>query len=147
MALHRLTEAAGQRVVQRKVEAGAPAGEVLVELPGGRVESGRRVQDAGAEPARERVEHTIEALPFEGDPHEPLVGGGQQQRADRTVDNGVGDVQQARGIRSPLERAVQLGEPGGVGGGEGDEVARVRFGRVNGGGHRDAPFEASPAGR
>lgn len=67
-------EPAGEPEVQRHVERLAGAGEVLLELVGNQVESGRGVQDPRAELVDQLGEHRFVVLAVVGHPHQPLVG-------------------------------------------------------------------------
>ncbi len=71
------------------------AGEVLVELTGGGIESVRVVEQARADAVGQRLQDRLVILGGVGDPHEAGLGGSQQQAADRGVDHAVGDIEHA----------------------------------------------------
>ena len=83
---HRAPEPGRQPPVQRQVERVPAAREVLVEFAGGRVQPAGGAEDARADLVGQRLQHGVVALEGEGHPDQALLGGGQQQRADRAVD-------------------------------------------------------------
>ena len=101
---HLTPEPRGEAQVDRDVERAPAAGEVLVELARDAVEARRRQEDPRAHRGRQGVEHGVVALAREGDAHEPLRRGGQQERAERAVDGAVGDVEQPLAV-GPCRRA------------------------------------------
>src|SRR5439155_20532322 len=67
------------------------------------------------------------------DTDQALRGGGQQQRADGTLDRAVGDVEETGGVRDVHQALVQPPAHGFVDGGErSEQIALVH--------HRDSPF-------
>ena len=136
VAQHRAPEPGGQPPVQRQVERVPAAREILVEFPGGRVEADRGAEDARADLVGQRLQHGVVTLAGEGHPDQALLGGGQQQRADRAVDGAVGDVEQAVLLGRGGQPGVQPAQPGRVVG----EGLRQHPGCVVRD-HRDAPFD------
>src|SRR5206468_10962259 len=84
--------------VDRQVEALPAAREVLVQLAACRIDRPRRAQHAHAERLREAVELAL-GVRVVRDSAEATLGRRDEQRADRGVDQVVGDVEQvlARG--------------------------------------------------
>ena len=93
----------GDAQVERQVELAARPGEVLVELAPHVVE--RRAQDADAEEARELL---LLALGVEPDAAEPAVGRGDEQLADRRLDDVVADVDEPLANCGGAELRVEL---------------------------------------
>ena len=77
-------------------EGAAAAVEVLVELAARRVDARGRAQDARAERARQPLEVQL-GIGVEEDAGEPAVGRGDEQRADRGVDDVEADVEEPLG--------------------------------------------------
>jgi hypothetical protein len=127
VTLHRLPEPAGEGEVQGQVEPGPQAREVLTDLPRRGVKSPRCAQDARAEPGRERVEDLVVVLAVVGDPHEPLLGRGEQQRPDGSVDGRVRDVEQAFAAGGRFQLSVQTRQRLRVRGGQGEQGGYVRL--------------------
>src|SRR5713101_3965062 len=81
--------------------------EVLVQLTPHLVDRLRRAQDARAERACE-VLHLALRLGVVGDPAKPRIGRGDEQRAERRVDQVVCDVEQALLGGGGAEARVEL---------------------------------------
>ena len=94
----------------------APApGEVLVELAAERIGRRRRFDDPRRDPRGEALEHGVEVLLGEREPHEPALGHGRSQLAERRVERGVAHVGQAL-RRDPLAESPRgVGRAGRVG--------------------------------
>jgi hypothetical protein len=110
---HRAAEASGQLPVDRQVEVVAPALEVLVELAAGLVEPVGRLEHAGAHALGQVFEDRVAVLALEAEADDAGGRGGDEQRADRAVGGGVGDVDQLLGL-GPGEGGGQV--VGGIGG-------------------------------
>jgi hypothetical protein len=82
VAQHAAPEPVGQPEVQRDVEPVPPAAEVLLQLPGHRVQPGRGPQDARAHRLRQCGQHLVVVLDLVGHPDQAPPGRGQQQRSD-----------------------------------------------------------------
>ena len=95
MAQHGAPESGRKPPVQRQVEAAPSPGEVLVEFPCGRVQTGGGVEDTGADPVGQGLQDGVVAFAGVGDPDQAGLGRGQQQRANGAVDGPVGDVEDA----------------------------------------------------
>ena len=75
-------EAAGQPPVERQAEAGAPALEVLLQLPAHGIEVRRRLDHARGDPLAQLEQHLAGVVvAAERDPHEPALCGGHEHRA------------------------------------------------------------------
>jgi len=96
---HAAAEAVGEAEVQRQVEGGPLSGEVVLELAGGRLQACRGAQQPGADGARKLLQHRVVVLDGVSHPDQALLGCGQQQRPERSVDGAVGDVEDALGLR------------------------------------------------
>ena len=97
--------------VDVQLEALAPAVEVLVELALGARDRRMGAKDAWAERARERVELLL-GVWAKPDAAEATLGGGDEQRADRRVDDVEAHVEQAFRGGGLAEAAVELGRDG-----------------------------------
>ena len=75
-----------------QLEVVAAALEVLVELAPHLVEAAGRLEHPGADPVGELVEDLVVVLGLEGEPHEARRRGRDEERTDRAVGRGVGDV-------------------------------------------------------
>ena len=129
---HDAAEPGGQPPVQGDVEPVAPSGEVLVQLPGHAVQAARGLQQPGAHPVGEALQHDVVVLDGVGQPDDAVLGGGDQQGADGAVDGAVRDVQRAVGAGGLDQPGVQGLEPAG----SGDEGLGEGAGQVVGcGGH------------
>ena len=64
-------------------------------------------EDPGADPVGQGLQDRVVVLAGVRHPDQPVVGRGEQQRADRAVDGAVGDVQDAFGLRVGGEPVVQ----------------------------------------
>ena len=80
--------------------------EVLLELTAGAVDAPRRAQDARAGDACEPLDPLLVRL--ERDRRETAVRGGDEQLADRRVDDVEADVDEAEGRRCLAEAAVEI---------------------------------------
>ena len=134
-------EAPGQAEIDGDVDGAAVAGEVLLELAGGILESARGAQDARADLGGELGEDGVMVFPVEGDPGEAAVRAGQQERTEWAVDDAVGDVEQAVAFCGVAEPVVQPGRRSRIGVVE-RRAKRVEEGwtGVAGGGHVKLPF-------
>ena len=128
---------AESRQSKGKSKACLPASEVLLQFPRGRVQPGRGLQDPRADLVRERLEHGVVVFAGVGDPDQALFGRGQQQRADRAVEDAVGDIQGAL----PLGRRGQpVVQPAQLAGRFREGLRQVTGHAV--GAHRDLSFHA-----
>ena len=132
---HGRAEAGRQSPVEGQVECSPASSEVLVELAGGRVETGWMAQDARADPIGQRLQDAIVILVGVGNPHQSGVGGGEQQTADRAVDRAVGDIEETFGLGCCRESAVETVEVIGAH----DERLFECFGEIRFGVHRVLP--------
>src|SRR5580765_1550562 len=94
--------------VDRKVEGVPLALEVLVELAPRGIDRLRRAQHAHAEVARELLELALRVRVV-GDPAEPARARGDEQRADRRVDEVEGGVEQALRGGGVAEATIEFG--------------------------------------
>src|SRR4051812_31112766 len=92
-----LGEPSRERPVDPGVEPPAVALEVLVELASDVVERRRGLQHARRDPRGEVLERRVERLVGVRQADEAPAGRCDQQRPERGLDRGVGDVEQARG--------------------------------------------------
>src|SRR5436190_6832240 len=83
-----------QAPVEREIEAIAFALEVLVELSPRLVQALWVGKDARRDVLGEMGENVVQALARQGQPHEPAVGCGHDDIADRGVHRRIGDVQE-----------------------------------------------------
>ena len=114
-------EAVRQPEVEGQIEARAPAGEVLLQLPGGPVQAGGGPQHTRADAGGEAGQDGVVVLAGVGHPDEPLFGGGQEQRPHRGVQRAVGDVQDSGPRRLRDEALVEPALGFGVHVGQGGE--------------------------
>ena len=102
----------GQRAeVDGEIERSPAAGEVLVELPAGALDGADGAQNAGAERAGQRLELAFR-VGVERDPADAGGRHGDEQGADRRLDDVVGDVEEALGGGALAQLAVELGGEG-----------------------------------
>src|SRR3954470_14427223 len=94
--------------VDGKVEGVSLALEILVELTPRGIDRLRRAQHAHAKGAREQFELALR-VGVVGDPAEPVRARGDEQRADRRLDEVEGDVEQALRSCSLAEATIELG--------------------------------------
>src|SRR4029077_5887480 len=94
--------------VDRKVEGVPLAFEVLVELTPRGIDRFRRAQHAHAEVARELFELALR-VGVVGDPAEPARARGDEQRADRRVDEVEGGIEQALRGGRVAEATIEFG--------------------------------------
>ena len=99
--------------VEREVERGAAAGEVVVELAAGLVERAGGTQDAPSRKPRERLELVL-GVGIERDAREPVIGHRGQQGAELAVDHVVSGVEQVGARRGVAETAIEVGGNGHV---------------------------------
>ena len=93
--------------VERQLEAMAVALEVLVQLTAGRVDRRRRPQHAHAEGACQPI-HFLLGVRVVRDPAEAAVRRRDQERADRRVDEVVGNVEETLADGRVAEPAVEV---------------------------------------
>jgi hypothetical protein len=105
---HGASELARQPQVDVEIEVAALALEVLVELAPRRIGRPRRAKNAGAEAVRELLELRLR-IGIVGDRAEAALGDGNEQLADRRIDDVVGDVEQTLGSGGGAEARIELG--------------------------------------
>ena len=110
---HRHREPRLAAEVDGQVERATTPGEVLVELGPGDVDGAWGAEDARPCDASDLLQSRVGvASGVEGDPEQPAVGRGDEQRADGAVDDVVAGVEELGMDGGVAEAAVEIGGNG-----------------------------------
>jgi hypothetical protein len=132
---HAAAEAGAECPVDREVEPGPLAVEVLLQLASGGVEAGGCLEEARGDPRRQLLQDRVGDLVLIGQPDDPRRRGGDEETAERAVHSSVGDVQEPVALGSLDQSCVQP-LPGGAR--RSDRLAQSLFDLVVGWTHRGA---------